>query len=336
MGRILVAVLVAFLTTIPSARASYPDAAAAQEAVFNADGALPAEQREQALKLLKSEWERSPKDADNLYALVRVCADSNEWDTGLPAARALAKLGPEVADYQYMLGTALFSTINEVSMFNKGARASAGRKAYQKAIKIDPTHVGARTGLCHFYMEAPGFAGGSMKKAREIATTMSQEPENASQGYELLLKIAAKEKDWEEYNRLLPEMLDSASSEEDRINILFTATYSAIFTRKDYSEGLEFAARYREAAGEGRHGYTTNYFEGVAKHGLERYNEAVGKFEKVLAVEPNARNTRWLMAVSLEELGRDSEAATHYAEFAERFPDHDDAKKAKKKAKKLR
>ncbi len=118
--------------------ASYSDAAAAQEAVLAAESSLDADDRAEALKLLKAEWKRSPKNVENLYALVRVCADSNEWDTGLPACRELAELAPNVAEYQYMLGNALFSTIDKVSFINKGARAKAGLNAYKKAIELEP------------------------------------------------------------------------------------------------------------------------------------------------------------------------------------------------------
>lgn len=333
MGRFLTAV-VFFLIAATAALANFADASAARDAVL--DGRqLTQEERSSALELLKAEAERSPRDAEVLHALVVVCEASNDWDTGLPAARELVKLAPEDADHQFLLGNALFSTINEVSMFNKGARASAGRKAYEKALKLDPRHVGARMGLFYFYMEAPGFAGGSTKKAEEIAEGMASEPENSRQGYELLMALAAKKKDWDAYNELLVETLNDATSDEDRAAVLLNATYSALFQREDYQAGLEYAGRYRAVVGEGRGGYTTNYFEGVALHGLGRYEEAVEKFLAVLEVEPDARNTRWLIAESCEELGRDAEAAGHYAEFAERFPKDDKAKKAKKKVRKL-
>ncbi len=334
MGRFLTVVILILLAS-RSAVAAYSDAAAAREAVLSGSSEMSGEDRASALALLKAEAERSPEDTETLRALVMACEMNNDWDTGLPAARTLVELAPDNADHQYLLGNALFSTIDEVSMFNKGARASAGRKAYQTAIELDPTHVDARTGLFFFYMEAPGFAGGSTKKAREIAEEIAGEPENMRTGNELLMALAAKQKDWDRYNELLVETLD-AVSEEDRATILLTATYTALFHRKDYEAGLEYSQRYRAAAGEGQGGYSTNYFEGVALHGLGRYAEAVEKFEAVLAVHPVAKNTRWLAAESCEELGRDAEAAAHYAEYAERFPEDDKAKAAKKKVKKLR
>jgi len=334
MGRIVLVVLVTFLTS-SLAFGSFADADAAREAVL-AGGEMSQADLKSAHALLESAVDRSPKDVDTLHAFVVACQRVNDWENGLPAARKLEEMAPDVADHQYLLGNALFETIDEVSFFNKGARASAGRKAYQRAVELEPKHVGARSGLFYFYMEAPGFAGGSKKKAKAIAEEMVREPENAKTGYELLMALAAKEKDWDRFDELFNGLLSTAETSEARAGILLTATYTALFTREDYERGMELAAEYREAAGEGQGGYATSYFEGVALHGLDRHSEAVEKFEKVLEVEPDAKNTRWLLAESCEELGRDAEAAGHYAEFAERFGDDDRARAAKKKAKRLR
>jgi len=330
-ARLFIAV---FLLTAPGvALGAYENAEAAEAAVLEDVGSMSAEERASAKALLAARTEAAPGDVDALHAFVKVCGATNDWDAGLPAARKLEDLAPDVADHQYLLGSALFSTIDQVSMFNKGARASAGRKAYQRAIELDPKHLGARIGLANFYLQAPGFAGGSKKKAEEIARRLASEPEHAREGYSLLLQITASKGDWDEYHTVLVEALDSAEAREEREMILRVATYNALTDRKDYGRALALAKQYREVQDEGS--YYADYFEGVALHELEQHGAAAERLEAVLAVEPAARNTRRRAAECYEALGRDAEAAAHYAAYAERFPDDDFAKKAARKAKRL-
>ena len=317
--------------------AVFVDAAAAREAVLDGSVAMSPDDRASALELLKAEAERSPKDARTLLALVVVCEASNDWETGLPVARTLAKMAPDVAEHQYRLGNGLFATIDEVSMINKGARASAGRRAYERAVELDPKHLGARQGLFFFFVEAPGFAGGSVKKAEAIARELIAEEGNAGLGYSLLLRVHRKNEDWGAFNETLSRALAVTPVEdaEQRGAVLLSAMSSVLMEAKDYALGLELAQEYREIAGEGPGGYYASYFEGMALKGLERFVEAAERFETVLRVEPEARNTRWLIAECYEATGDEAEAARHYGIFAEKFPEDDRAKRARRFERKL-
>lgn len=328
VARLFIAVFV--LTTAGTTLGAYENAETAESAVLEDVGSMSAEERASAKALLAARTEAAPKDVDALHAFVTVCGATNDWDAGLPAARRLAELAPGVADHQYLLGTALFSTIDQVSMFNKGARASAGRKAYQRAIELDAEHLGARIGLANFYLQAPGFVGGSKKKAEEIARQLASEPEHAREGYTLLMQIAAAREDWEAYHDVLTGALEIAEAREDREMILRVATYNALTERKDYGRALALAKQYREVQDEGS--YYADYFEGVALHELEQHGAAAERFKAVLAVEPEAKNTRYRIAECYEAIDRAAEAAKHYAAFAERFPEDNRAKKAARKA----
>ncbi len=165
---------------------------------------------------------------------------------------------------------------------------------------------------------------------------MTNEAENAGKGYELLIQLAAKQEDWTTYHSLMPKALELVESDEGRAAILFTSAYTTLFTIKDFEAGLELAEEYRRYAGEGRGGYTTNYFEGVALHGLGRFADAKEKLGAVLEVQPEAKNTRFLIAECCEKLGQEAEAAGHYDEYVKRFKDGDRVKDAKKRSKKLK
>jgi TolA-binding protein len=78
-----------------------------------------------------------------------------------------------------------------------------------------------------------------------------------------------------------------------------------------------------------------DFFEGEAHRQLGQCAEAVPFFDKVLAQNPTARNTRYGIAECHEKLGHRAEARTHYEEFARQFPKDERAAKAREAIKRL-
>ena len=50
--------------------------------------------------------------------------------------------------------------------------AKNAKKSLERAVELDPKNVAALTDLMKYYKEAPGFLGGSDKKAEEISTRL--------------------------------------------------------------------------------------------------------------------------------------------------------------------
>lgn len=82
--------------------------------------------------------------------------------------RAIAADG-NVADYHYWLGTALGVEAQRASRLKQASLGRRAREEFERAVRLDPRHVGARQGLVQFYTLAPGFIGGSTAKARDQA-----------------------------------------------------------------------------------------------------------------------------------------------------------------------
>jgi Tfp pilus assembly protein PilF len=72
-------------------------------------------------------------------------------------------------DYHYWLGTALGVEAQRASRFKQASLGRRARDEFERAVAIDPRHIGARQGLVQFYTLAPGIIGGSMSKARAQA-----------------------------------------------------------------------------------------------------------------------------------------------------------------------
>ena len=87
--------------------------------------------------------------------------------------RAVASEG-SVADYRYWLGTALGVEAQRASRLKQASLGRRARDEFERAVALDPRHVGARQGLVQFYTLAPGFVGGSMSKARAQAAEIAK------------------------------------------------------------------------------------------------------------------------------------------------------------------
>lgn len=65
-------------------------------------------------------------------------------------------------------GVALANRMREVQ-FLQGILAGKMKRAFEKAVQLDPNNLTAWTGLAEYYSNAPAFAGGSVERAIKCA-----------------------------------------------------------------------------------------------------------------------------------------------------------------------
>ena len=73
------------------------------------------------------------------------------------------------ADYFAALGMGIGRRMSQVSFMQQAFLSSKLKKAFAKAVELDPNHLGGLVGLTRFYLNAPEIAGGSLEQAREYA-----------------------------------------------------------------------------------------------------------------------------------------------------------------------
>lgn len=102
-------------------------------------------------------------------------------------------LEPKSAENHYWLGNAHGAIAQKAGVSFKGMGAiRKGRSAWEKAIELDPKHLGARQTLILFFLAAPGIAGGSVDKARDQAKAVAGF--NPVEGHLAQARIARYEK----------------------------------------------------------------------------------------------------------------------------------------------
>ncbi|RZL35834.1 MAG: tetratricopeptide repeat protein [Rubrivivax sp.] len=137
-----------------------------------------------------------PDDDQAAVALALAAVDDNDaarLESSLPALQACADKRPQ-AICSYTLGRVYGQQAMTASVFKMPGLASKTKEQFVKAVEQDPQLFEARSGLAQFYLMAPGFAGGSEAKARELAADVqARQPEQAKL---LRFLAAAQAKDW--------------------------------------------------------------------------------------------------------------------------------------------
>lgn len=137
-----------------------------------------------------------PDDDQAAVALALAAVDDNDGarlEAAVPALQACADKRPQ-AVCSYALGRVYGQQAMTASVFKMPGLATKTKEQFVKAVELDPQLFEARSGLTQFYLMAPGFAGGSVPKAKELAAEV--QPRQPEQAKVLRAMLAMNDKDW--------------------------------------------------------------------------------------------------------------------------------------------
>jgi Tfp pilus assembly protein PilF len=122
------------------------------------------------------------------------------------------ELNPNNADFQYNYGAALGMKTQNAGIFKKAILAPKVKKAFARAVELNPKHVQARIALAQYYIQAPSIMGGDeeegWKQIDEVIKLDEYAGRTAKAGFLLLAKkndeaeneyktlASSKPKDW--------------------------------------------------------------------------------------------------------------------------------------------
>lgn len=141
-----------------------------------------------------------PDDDQAAVALALAAVDDNDvarLEAAVPALQACAEKrlsSPNLAVCSYALGRVYGQQAMTASVFKMPGLASKTKEQFVRAVELDPSLFEARSGLTQFYLMAPGFAGGSTAKAKELAAEV--QPRQPEQAKLLRALLAIHDKDW--------------------------------------------------------------------------------------------------------------------------------------------
>jgi tetratricopeptide (TPR) repeat protein len=186
--------------------ASAQDGASRPLAQANAD--LQAGEADQALALLSTLAQPGgPAEAFNLKCRVELTLE--DWDRAAGDCEQAVRLDGENSDNHLWLGRALGEKASRASFLSAYSLGKRVRIEFEEAVRLNPRNGPALADLGEFDYSAPGFMGGGVDKAAEVAAQLDKvDPVRA---HELRSKIAEQGKDYGTAERELKQALAASA-----------------------------------------------------------------------------------------------------------------------------
>jgi tetratricopeptide (TPR) repeat protein len=108
---------------------------------------------------------QNPNDLKTIEYLGDIQCHLKHWERAIPYYEKLTKRNPLAADYFYKYGGAMGMLAKESNKIKALLLLDDVKAAFEKAIQLNPNHIGARWALLEIYIQLPGIVGGSERKA---------------------------------------------------------------------------------------------------------------------------------------------------------------------------
>lgn len=123
----------------------------------------------QALPLFNDLLSENPNDLQILEYLGDINGSLQNWDKAIFYYKKLKTLRPYDANFQFKYGGVLGMKAKYANKFTALGMIPEIKKSFEKAIELNPKHIQARWALVELYIQLPGIAGGSERKARKYS-----------------------------------------------------------------------------------------------------------------------------------------------------------------------
>jgi tetratricopeptide (TPR) repeat protein len=277
---------------------TFPATTYANRDVEQAIVLFQAQEYNAAKTLLEKALDTADRDGTIHYYLCRIHFELNSYDMAVEHCKLAVQLQDNQPDYHFWLGRSYGAVAANANPIQQAVLAPKVRKAFEKTIALDPTHVQARVGLVNFHLRAPAIMGGSLDKAYAHVQTLIGLDE--IEGRLLLARYYEK-----------TQQLEAAESEYRGLQSQYGQTDKTDDIYKQYGDFLLRARRYEEAMqllstqvalfptkaesyeqlGDG---YST----------IRRWPEAVAAYRTALQLDPSAKTATQKLHSAEKELAK--------------------------------
>ncbi|MCV2423528.1 tetratricopeptide repeat protein [Paucibacter sp. DJ2R-2] len=179
-----------------------------------------------------------PEDSQAVLALGLLAleaGDPKRVESAIKPVQACADRQPAQAACLYVLGSLQGVQAMSGGMMKAISLSGKIKDNLSRAVELDPLLFDARDALQQFYLMAPGIAGGSVSKARELAAAaQARQPEHAKL---LRARVEIKEERWAEAERELSAI--KAGEDKDLLSGQRAGLYQLaiqLFSEKQYAK----------------------------------------------------------------------------------------------------
>jgi tetratricopeptide (TPR) repeat protein len=167
---------------------------------------------EEALRALGAE---GSQDALVLLLAGQIYYQLGKYQEASEQLEKASELRPGSAEIFLWLGRSLGRRAEASSIFTAPGYARRCREALEQAVALDGKHLEAMSDLATYYLEAPGFLGGSLEKAEKLASQIAWL--DAAAGHSIRARIAEKRQDFVGAEAHLQKAAEMAPRQIDRL-----------------------------------------------------------------------------------------------------------------------
>jgi len=138
----------------------------------DAQDMLAAGRVDEAISVLMGRLSAAPRDAASQNLLCRAYFSMEDWNQAESSCQKAVQLDPNNARYHVWLGRVYGEKASRANFLKAVGLAKQVREEFQRAVVLNANDVDARLDLAEFDVEAPGFVGGGIDKAREQAVAI--------------------------------------------------------------------------------------------------------------------------------------------------------------------
>ena len=105
-------------------------------------------------------------DDEHSYSRAMEQYEAKQYRDAVITLKKLIQRVPENSAYHHLLGKCYGRIAEKSSFLTAFTNAKKTLKSFEKAVQLDKTNIAAIEDLIRYYQQAPGFLGGSSKKAK--------------------------------------------------------------------------------------------------------------------------------------------------------------------------
>lgn len=124
--------------------------------------------------LLSFDCVYAEQGVDLLYEQAMENFVQGQYQETIDLMQQILQTAPDESAYHHLLGKAYGRAAEEASWMKAMSYAKKCLKSFQQAVMLDDKNINALKDLKSYYEQAPGFLGGSKKKAKAIESKLSQ------------------------------------------------------------------------------------------------------------------------------------------------------------------
>lgn len=241
----------------------------------------------------------SPAWADDFVDRGRAALEAREFGEAADIFEAAIDADPDNARYHHLYGSALAAGIHEANVFRKPGMARGMRKAWERAVELDPDFIDAQVALFQYYMNAPRIAGGSREKALARIAEVTRIADARADDLDARMTQAFLCQQVEDWACATEAFEKVVAVEPERMMAWYQIGRTALLSGHQLDRGADALLRYLEhtpTEGEPSLAWAhTRLGQLYARHG--RTDEARAHYDAALALEPDHEEAKQALGI---------------------------------------